>query len=143
MYIESSSSNEIFHNNFMDNYYQAVIYDNSVNAWDNGCEGNYWSDYNGTDSNGDCIGDTPYVIDADNMDSYPLMNPFWNPADINHDFEIDVRDIYTVARSYGTSSTVPNPEGREWNPHCDLNEDGAVDLKDYYIVCKNYGKTYP
>jgi parallel beta-helix repeat protein len=143
IYIESSSSNKIIHNNFMDNYYQAVIYDNSVNTWDNGCEGNYWSDYNGTDSNGDRIGDTPYVIDADNTDNYPLMNPFWNPADINHDFEIDVRDIYTVARSYGTSSTVPNPEGREWNPHCDINEDGAVDLKDYYIVCKNYGKRYP
>jgi parallel beta-helix repeat protein len=41
--------------------------------WDNGRKGNYWSDYNGTDFNGDGIGDTPYVIDILNQDRYPLM----------------------------------------------------------------------
>ena len=41
--------------------------------WDNGREGNFWSDYNGTDTNGDGIGDTPYVIDVLNQDRYPLM----------------------------------------------------------------------
>jgi nitrous oxidase accessory protein len=43
--------------------------------FDNGEEGNYWSDYTGTDSDGDGIGDTPYVIDADRRDNYPLMTP--------------------------------------------------------------------
>jgi parallel beta-helix repeat protein len=42
------------------------------NLWDNGKEGNYWSDYNGTDSNGDGIGDTPYIITANNVDRYPF-----------------------------------------------------------------------
>ncbi len=41
--------------------------------WDNGAEGNYWSDYNGTDTDGDGIGNTPYVIDILNQDRYPLM----------------------------------------------------------------------
>jgi hypothetical protein len=36
---------------------------------------NYWSDYNGTDNNGDGIGDTPYIINDENQDNYPLMNP--------------------------------------------------------------------
>ena len=45
------------------------IYYPSVNTWKN----NYWSDYNGTDNNIDGIGDTPYKIDANNTDYYPLI----------------------------------------------------------------------
>jgi parallel beta-helix repeat protein len=46
-----------------------------INIWDNGTVGNYWGDYNGTDTNGDDIGDTPYVIDENNQDNYPLTEP--------------------------------------------------------------------
>ena len=83
--LDSSSGNSIFHNNFIGNLKQ-VAPDNSVNTWDDGYPsgGNYWSDYNGTDTyNGpyqnltgsDGIGDTPYVITVNNIDHYPLMNP--------------------------------------------------------------------
>jgi len=48
----------------------------SINAWDYGYEGNYWSEYIGIDSDGDGIGDGPYVIDVDNQDRYPLMGLF-------------------------------------------------------------------
>jgi parallel beta-helix repeat protein len=67
----------IYHNNFMNNTYQAYP-DNVANVWDDGYPsgGNYWSDYNGTDGNRDGIGDTPYVIDVGNMDRYPLMAPY-------------------------------------------------------------------
>jgi hypothetical protein len=58
-----------------------------VEVEDNGYPsgGNYWSDYNGTDmyhgpyqnqTGSDGIGDTPYVIDANNTDNYPLMGSF-------------------------------------------------------------------
>jgi len=63
--------------------------------WDNGTIGNYWGDYNGTDSNRDGIGDAPYTVEGykwDNdaggdvsfvsgQDNYPLMEPY----DIEHD----------------------------------------------------------
>ncbi len=42
-------------------------------SWDDGKEGNYWSDYNGTDTNGDGIGDKPYFVDILNQDRYPLI----------------------------------------------------------------------
>ena len=42
--------------------------------------GNYWDDYEGTDAEGDGIGDTHYSIDSekDESDDYPLMKPFEN-----------------------------------------------------------------
>lgn len=72
-------NNTFYHNNFLTElHYETVcMNDQSLsNFWDNGKEGNYWADYNGTDSNGDGIGDTPYIIDANNIDHYPLMNPW-------------------------------------------------------------------
>jgi hypothetical protein len=46
-----------------------------VNVWDGGSIGNYWSNYNGSDSNLDEIGEAPYVINEENQDNYPLMSP--------------------------------------------------------------------
>ena len=54
-----------------------------TNRFDNGSLGNYWSNYNGTDADHDGVGDTPYVIDANQVDHYPLMAPFnFSSADI-------------------------------------------------------------
>jgi len=67
----------------MDNTEQVNNY-YSTNVWDNGYSsgGNYWSDYTGQDSDGDGVGDTPYVIDAENKDNYPFINP-WAPQAID------------------------------------------------------------
>jgi parallel beta-helix repeat protein len=78
-----SSGNRIFHNDFINGTWNAVTHfaGQSENFWDGGYPsgGNYWSDYNGTDTNHDGIGDTPYVMDANNIDHYPLMNQYVIP----------------------------------------------------------------
>jgi len=71
-----SSNNTVYHNNFVNNTVQANVTDSHNISWDNGCEGNYWSDYNGTDVNQDGTGDAPYIIDENNRDRYPLMTPW-------------------------------------------------------------------
>ncbi len=71
---DESSDNTIHHNNF-DNDINADV-QSSINIWDYGVkEGNYWSDYNGPDVDGNGIGDTPYVINNENQDRYPLIKP--------------------------------------------------------------------
>ena len=72
--------NVFYHNNFVNNTQYVVIgYVPDSNFWNNGKKGNYWSNYNGTDNDGDGIGDTPYIIDDNNTDYYPLMEPLEFP----------------------------------------------------------------
>lgn len=85
-------NNTVYHNNFVNNTEQInndpTYYGNYGSAvstyptgnYDNGKEGNYWSDYAGTDTNSDGIGDSPYVVDAIRKDRYPLMYPWGEPA---------------------------------------------------------------
>jgi len=69
-----SNNNTIYHNNFANSFLDLAV--KSSNALDNGSEGNDWSDYNGTDTNHDGIGDTPYMVGENNVDNYPLMGRF-------------------------------------------------------------------
>jgi len=76
--LDGSYGNIIYHNNF-DNAQQVLVSASGyANVWDDDYPsgGNYWSDYNGTDANQDGIGNTQYIIDANNVDRYPLMGPF-------------------------------------------------------------------
>jgi len=70
----SQSENKFIYRNVIDNAKQ-ILTDRFRNIWDSGylLGDNYWSDYSGTDENRDGIGDTPYVIDKNNQDNFPLM----------------------------------------------------------------------
>jgi len=72
----TGEDNLICHNNFIDNQNQTEIVASYPNAWNNTCEGNYWSNYDGTDADQDGIGDTSYPIDENNTDNHPLMGMF-------------------------------------------------------------------
>jgi len=90
IWLNSSSNNCIYQNDFVGNTRQ--VYDPSwdhpekpfsINTWDDGypCGGNYWSDYeqrypNATEMDDSDIWDTPYVIDSNNIDNYPIVPEF-------------------------------------------------------------------
>jgi parallel beta-helix repeat protein len=84
-FMPTSSNNLFYHNSYVNNSRQVYItppgfaIPDSINVWDNGVEGNYWSDYLGVDNDGDGLGDSPYVIDSNNRDNYPVMNSLMAP----------------------------------------------------------------
>jgi|GEM_PF-2283538 parallel beta-helix repeat protein len=75
-YLYRSSENIIYHNNIINNTEQVYTTNPFSNIWDNGHHGNFWSSYNGTDKDFDGIGDTPYNIDVNQTDHYPLIHPY-------------------------------------------------------------------
>ena len=127
IYLSYSSSNIIHLNNFIDNTYN-VYSDDSTNIWNstekitytyNGSTytnylGNYWDDYTDDDNDDDGIWDNPYIIDEDNNDSYPLIEPFENYFPKNQPPEIPSTPSgpssgYTeTLYSYSTSTTDPD-----------------------------------
>ena len=70
----SSTNNQVYQNNFVNNTQQATS--TTAVTWESGLEGNFWSDYSGSDQNLDGIGDAPYVIDGANDDDLPLLGIF-------------------------------------------------------------------
>jgi parallel beta-helix repeat protein len=100
-YIESSTQNSIYGNNVLNNAQQAYVASGSLNSWDDGYPsgGNFWGDYVGSDAysrdyqnetGNDWIGDSPYVVDQNDTDRYPLMHPFSSQANA---IEVGYREL--------------------------------------------------
>jgi hypothetical protein len=56
-------------------------------------------------------------------------------VDVNLDGQIDIVDIATVARAFGS-----RPGDLNWNPNADLNKDNSVDNSDMYMIEEIYKK---
>jgi len=70
-----SESNLFYHNSFVDNGVHAHVWVEKANSWDvTPFGGNYWSNYTGVDEDPspDGLGETPHIINADNVDHHPL-----------------------------------------------------------------------
>jgi parallel beta-helix repeat protein len=133
-----SNYSRIFHNSFINvSWYWRMTYFGCYNWWDNGCEGNYWDDYVGNDTDGDGVFEVN-GYPAQWRDYYPLVNPYWNPGDVNHDLKIDIFDAVTITASFGTSSSP------HWNPHADIAQPfEKIDIFDLVLCTSHYGKKGP
>jgi parallel beta-helix repeat protein len=123
-----SSGNAVCHNNFIDKTCPVNNLTPTYSSfWDNGCEGNYWSDCNGTDANYDGIGDTPYVIDANNTDHHPLMGMFYsfNVSWVDSGYFVDLI----------SNSTISGFDVRVWIEH---PEDPNIRIIDFNVTGPNY-----
>jgi nitrous oxidase accessory protein len=135
-----SASCVVAHNNFMQNATVFVSYDSGDLpkpdvAWSKDGEGNFWLNYSGQDTDGDGIGDTPYVIDGLNNDSSPLMKPHnWLQGDVNYDTVVNIVDISIIAKAFGSRLRDAN-----WNPRCDLNNDKIINIIDLSVAASRFG----
>jgi len=107
--LHSSLGNFIYHNNFLSNTRQ--VYDvawthpvipPSINSWDDGYPsgGNFWSDYEEKypdaeeiDESG--IWDTPYAIDENNQDNYPLKEPWTLLPKTIDEMKNEIEELYS------------------------------------------------
>ena len=98
IYQNYCNTNIICHNNLVNNTNQVELYESSSMWNDSAGRGNYWSDYEGEDVDGDGIGET--LLPHLGVDWYPLMNPW-----------ILVRDVaitsVTVLPPYNVSEVYP------------------------------------
>jgi parallel beta-helix repeat protein len=141
----SNVTNNTFYQNRFEGRNSLYIHEgiNGTNIWDNGVEGNYWNDYNGTDSNQDGLGDTPYVIDENNRDHYPLMGTFqsfnvsaWDPErDVFVSKEVDVISNSTIGQAELVSNGLTGAQ-YSWRLHFTvLCENGTIGF--YRITLPN------
>lgn len=122
-----SENNVFHHNDFINNTLNAIDFE--INTWYNSTiqEGNYWSDYEGVDNNGDGIGDTPYDIPGEiNQDLYPLMEPCLNnPPETPEKPDGPTYGEYSETYDFYTKTI--DPDGDEIRYGWDFTGDKIVD----------------
>lgn len=92
------NENLLYDNNFEGNFRDTSC-QNSTNSWDNGIEGNFWSNFTTIDLNFDGISDTPYLIDASTTDNHPLTGTFAS-------YEVENLEIECISNSSVTEPSL-------------------------------------
>jgi len=103
---ESSGDNVFALNYFIEN--NIHVREKSVNYWYEGMNGNYWDDYKEVDRNKDGIGDTPYNVDSDSVDMYPIGLFLRPPAIPTQPSPIDGKDNVGLKITLSVKVTDPD-----------------------------------
>jgi len=168
-FLGGSSDNLIYHNNFVNNTDQIYIENATgthlpppppLNVWDNGVEGNYWSDYAGTDKNRDGIGDSPYLIaplESKQYDYHPLMGMFLSVStSVGYNVNIISNSTIEYFAFFESNSTikiwVSNMTANQTYgfcrirvPHALMNETDHITIESvepYYVNYTSYDDGY-
>lgn len=94
--LSTSHSNRIYRNNFIQNIAQADLVRSNQNIWDDGHEGNFWSDNNVPDGDRDGVADEEYVVSAADRDRFPLSG-LYHTFEVN--FEADPQEVGVISNS--------------------------------------------
>jgi len=105
---DAGAGTEVYENTFECGPLSARDGSSAAVSWYNATtrRGNYWDDYNGTDADGDGIGDTPYAVPGgSHEDQYPLMTPLDGVPPVAVAFSPYAVDEDTPAPLDGSNST--------------------------------------
>jgi len=141
--IESSAASNMFYNNHIantiniqytatgNNYFNTSNQTgpNIVNGTNIG--GNYWSNYTGTDGNGDGFGDTPYQIDGTNFDYLPLVFPNTPPTTPTPTL-VSVDGLNNTDSDLNCSAVLFDVDGDSLNVTAVWYLNGTISQTDYY-----------
>ncbi len=130
----SENSSRIYQNNFINNSLNA--FDDGFDAWDLGqiIGGNHYSDYTGSDAEGDGRGNIPYNISILLKDSYPFIAPYgWiSRGDTNGNGVVDVVDALFIAQYTVGIRTLSASQLAA----ADVSGDGQVNIVDALFVAQ-------
>jgi parallel beta-helix repeat protein len=94
--LSTSHSNRIYRNNFVQNIAQADLVNSNQNVWDDGHEGNFWSDNNVADGDRDGIVDEEYIVSAVDRDRFP-MSGLYHIFEVK--FEANPQEVGVISNS--------------------------------------------
>ncbi len=147
LYTHNTEDNIIYLNNFSNNLNNNIHTLNTSNIWHSNIElkysyndtvfenflGNFYSDHDLTDSDGNGITDAPFLLSGDvNNDDYPL-------AASSHNFIITMSDSDLDSDIDGVDLSLFAAKWSNLEKEADLNQDSSINNEDINVFSNSFG----